>query len=43
MHQSSRLYVGLDVPKESIAVAYVAQEPHAEVYNVPQKLDRSLR
>jgi transposase len=31
MHQSSTLYVGLDVHKESIAVAYVAQEHHAEV------------
>jgi hypothetical protein len=31
MNQSSTLYVGLDVHKESIAVAYVAQEPHAEV------------
>jgi transposase len=31
MPQSSMLYVGLDVHKESIAVAYVAQEHHAEV------------
>ena len=31
MPQSSTLYVGLDVHKESIAVAYVAQEHHAEV------------
>jgi len=31
MHQSSTLYVELDVHKEFIAVAYVAQEPHAEV------------
>jgi transposase len=31
MNQSSTLYVGLDVHKESIAVAYVAQEHHAEV------------
>jgi transposase len=31
MNQSSTLYVGLNVHKESIAVAYVAQEPHAEV------------
>ena len=34
MHQSSTLYVGLDVHKESIAVAYVAQEPHAEVVSL---------
>jgi transposase len=31
MHQSSTLYVGMDVHKDSIAVAYVAQEHHAEV------------
>ena len=31
MTQSSTLYIGLDVHKESIAVAYVAQEHHAEV------------
>ena len=31
MHQSSTLYVGLDVHKESIAVAYVAQDHGAEV------------
>jgi transposase len=31
MPQSSTLYVGLDVHKESIAVAYVAQHHGAEV------------
>jgi len=31
MHQSSTLYVGLDVHTESIAGAYVAKEYHAEV------------
>jgi transposase len=31
MHQSSTLYVGLDVHKESIAVAYAAQDHGAEV------------
>jgi transposase len=34
MPQSSTLYIGLDVHKESIAVAYVAQEHHAEVVYV---------
>ena len=34
MQQSSTLYVGLDVHKESIAVAYIAQEPHAEVISL---------
>src|SRR5262245_7482741 len=34
MHQSRTLYVGFDVHKESIAVAYVAQEPHAEVVSL---------
>jgi transposase len=31
MHQSSTLYIGMDVHKDSIAVAYVAQEHGAEV------------
>jgi transposase len=30
MHQSSTLYVGMDVHKDSIAVAYVAKEHGAE-------------
>jgi transposase len=34
MPQSSTLYVGLDVHKESIAVAYVADEHHAEVVSL---------
>jgi transposase len=34
MHQSSTLSVGLDVHQEAIAVAYVAQEHHAEVVYV---------
>src|SRR5262245_22672390 len=34
MQQSSTLYVGLDVHKESIAVAYVAQEYGAEVVSL---------
>jgi hypothetical protein len=31
MTQSSTLYVGLDVPKDSIAVAYVPKDHHPEV------------
>src|SRR5262250_1210213 len=34
MPQSSTLYVGLDVHKESIAVAYVAQDHGAEVISL---------
>jgi len=34
MQQSSTLYVGLDVHKESIAVAYVAQDHGAEVVSL---------
>src|SRR6266699_5815871 len=34
MQQSSTLYVGLDVHKEAIAVAYIAQEYHAEVVSL---------
>src|SRR5215470_5833047 len=34
MHQSRTLYIGLDVHKESIALAYVAQEHHAEVVSL---------
>ena len=34
MHQSSTLSIGLDVQKESIAVAYVAQEHHAAVVSL---------
>ena len=34
MRQSSTLYVGMDVHKESIAVAYVAQEHGAEVVSL---------
>ena len=38
MHQSSILYVGLDVHKESIAIAYIAQAPHAEVVLYGKKI-----
>jgi transposase len=34
MRQSSTLYVGLDVHKDSIAVAYVAKDHHAEVVSL---------
>jgi transposase len=34
MHQSSTLYVGMDVHKESIAVAYVAKDHDAEVISL---------
>ena len=34
MHQSSTLYVGMDVHKEAIPVAYVATEHDAEVISL---------
>ena len=34
MTQSSTLYVGMDVHKDSIAVAYVAKEHHTEVISL---------
>jgi transposase len=49
MHQSRTLYVGLDVHKESIAVAYVAKAHHAEVVSLgnigtrPCDIDKLIR
>jgi transposase len=34
MSQSRTLYIGMDVHKDSIAVAYIAQEHHAEVVSL---------
>src|SRR5215468_2948412 len=34
MSQSSTLFIGMDVHKDSIAVAYVAQDHHAEVVSI---------
>jgi transposase len=34
MTQSSTLYVGMEVHKDAIAVAYVTQEPPAEVVSL---------
>ena len=34
MSQSRTLYIGMDVHKESIAVAYVAKDPDAEVISL---------
>jgi hypothetical protein len=34
MTQSSTLYIGMDVHKDSMAVAYVAKEHHAEVVSL---------
>jgi transposase len=34
MHQSRTLYIGMDVHKESMAVAYVAQDHYAEVISL---------
>jgi hypothetical protein len=34
MSQSSTLYIGMDVHTDSMAVAYVAQEPGAEVIDL---------
>jgi hypothetical protein len=35
MAQGSTLFIGLDVHKESITVAYVAEEREAEVGRIP--------
>jgi len=49
MHQSSTLYVGMDVHKESIAVASVAQDHGAEVVSLgpigtrPCDIDKLIR
>jgi len=49
MTQSSTLYVGMEVHKDAIAVAYVTQEPPAEVVSLgtigirPCDIDKLLR
>jgi transposase len=49
MHHSSTLYVGLDVHKDSIAVAYVAKDHDAEVISLgtvgtrPCDIDQRVR
>jgi hypothetical protein len=49
MRQSSPLYIGMEVHKDSIAVAYVAQEHHAEVVSLgnigtrPCDIDQLIR
>ena len=49
MAHSSRLFVGLDVHKETIAVAYVAEEREAEVVSWgtlgprPGEIDKLMR
>jgi transposase len=40
MSQSTTLYVGLDVHKDSIAVAYVAKDHHAEVVSLGNMVTR---